>query len=302
MRAGIGNGDRMPVSLDTPVRVANSASKGAEAAMCIAAVITLCGLLAATAGCGLLAFEQQETAHKPFLPPLVSPRDAISLDVYFIERPAGDPLIGETLWRQLDEVGFVSGTNTRGRLRSTGLRVGSAGSNPPKTLRAAATEERTESKQVGRPQSLTLFAGQQATLETAIIEEEFSLRMDGGDDKTRTYPNARCILRVSGERVQDGWVRLSFQPELHHGQAGIKRTAGDGDWKLQEGQAIDRLLEAWFDVELHVGELVVIGGTGAGEDSVAARFFRSGDLPEATERILVLRVDEVSEIQPVRSE
>ena len=236
------------------------------------------------------------------LPPLVAPRDAISLDVYFIERPAGDPLIGETLWRQLDEIG-VSSSKTRERLRATGLRVGSAGSNPPKTLRAAATEEQTESKQVGRPQSLTLFAGQQATLEMANIESEFSLQMDsGGDSQKRTYQSARCILRVSSERVQDGWVRLSFQPELHHGRAHIKPTAGDDAWQLQGGQTIDRLLEAWFDVELHVGELVVIGATGAGEDSVAARFFRSGNPPEAIERILVLRVDDVKEIKPVRSE
>jgi hypothetical protein len=262
-----------------------------------------CCLLATAAGCWTFTIEHRQTANKPFLPPLVPPKDAIQLEVFPIERAAGDPLMGETLWRQLDEMGAVSSQETRGRLRSAGLRVGSAGSNPPQTLRAAATAERTGGESSGRPVQVPLLAGQETVLETVKIEEEFVLRSSGvGGEVSRSYAGARCVLRVTGERIQEGWVRLSFQPEVHYGPAHIKRTAGDGAWKLQEGQKIDRFFEQRFEVELHVGELVVIGAGDAPEDSIGARFFRTGTPPSATERVLVVRVDDLQQIEPVRAE
>lgn len=243
-----------------------------------------------------------EITHKPVLPPVTPMQDAIFLEVFFIPRPAGDPLVGESLWKQLDEVTVVE-PETRSRLRTAGLRVGSAGSNPPRTLRAAATDERSDSEQSSRSQRVPLLAGQPATLEVAQHEAEFSLRSTAaGGESNRVYPNGRCVLRVTGERLQEGWVRLSFRPELHHGPSLTRRTADEGGWNLQKGQAIDRLLETWFDVELHVGELVVIGASGAESDSVGATFFRSGEPPEETERILVLRVEDMQKIESVRAE
>ena len=106
---------------------------------CMLAGVAGCALFAAT-GCWNFSISHRQTAAKPALPPLVKPKDALSLEVFYIPRPAGDLLLGESLWQQLDET-VVKSPELRTRLRAAGLRVGLAGSNVPPTLRAAATAQ-----------------------------------------------------------------------------------------------------------------------------------------------------------------
>jgi hypothetical protein len=254
-------------------------------------------------GCMILKIDHKQSASKPVLPPLVAPKDALTLEVYYIERGAGDALIGESLWRQLDEVGAVKSQEVRSRLRSAGLRVGLAGTNPPQALRAAAVEQRSASERgPGAMQKVSLLAGQETTIEAAIIDQSFQLRTHGAaGERVTPYDEARCILRISGERQQDGWVRLHVHPELHHGATTFRSSAQDGDWKLKQGQKIDQLYEQRFDVELNLGEMVVVGPLGEESDSIGARFFRTGEPPAASERVLVIRVADVQQIEPVRS-
>ena len=135
------------------------------------------------------------------------------------------------------------------------------------------------------------------------VPEPFQLRTIGTKgESVQGYAGARCVLKVSGERQQDGWVRLHFQPELHHGPVTNHHSPGDDDWKLQQGQAVDHLWEQRFDVEMNIGELVVIGAApDAEEDLVGSKFFRTGAPPSASECVLVIRVTDVQQIEPVRS-
>jgi len=252
----------------------------------------------------MLKIDHQQAASKPVLPPMVQPQDALTLEVYYIERGAGDPLLGDALWRHLDEAGAVKSPAVRARLRAAGLRVGLAGTNAPQTLRAAAAERRSAAERgPGGMQKVSLLAGQETTIEAANIDEPFELQTNGASGKHVTpYNGARCILRLSGERQADGWVRLHVQPELHHGRSTIQPKATNGDWKLQQGQTIDHLFDQRFDVELNIGELVVVGPLGDEHDSIGGSFFRSGEPPAASERVLVIRVADVQQIKPVRSQ
>lgn len=251
-------------------------------------------------GCWNFTINHRQAAARPILPPLVKPKDALTLEVWFIERGQDDPLLGRALWSELDETA-VKSPETRARLRAAGLRVGLAGSHPPPALRAAAGNQRAASAAKGF-HPVTLLAGSETNIEAAVIPEEFQLRIKGKEeDVVRTYQGARCVFRMSGERVQDGWVRLHIQPELHHGPETIQPSAGGGEWTLQQGQKIDRLYEQSFDVELNLGELVVVGAHEGDTDMLGARFFRSGAPPAASERVLVIRVADVQQIEPVRS-
>jgi hypothetical protein len=254
-------------------------------------------------GCTILKIDHKQSASKPVLPPLVAPKDALTLEVYYIERGAGDALIGESLWRQLDEAGAIKSQEVRSRLRTAGLRVGLAGTNPPQALRAAAAEQRSASERgPGAMRKVSLLAGQETTIEAAIIDDAFQVRTRGtAGERVTPYAGARCILRISGERQQDGWVRLHVHPELHHGAKTFRSSAQDGDWKLHQGQKIDQLYEQRFDVELSLGELVVLGPLGDEPDTIGARFFRTGEPPAASERVLVIRVADVQQIDPIRS-
>lgn len=254
----------------------------------------------AVAGCAILNIDHRQKDSRPALPPIVKPKDALSLEVQYIELGADNPLIGEALWRQLDEAGAIKSHEVRARIRSAGLRVGLAGSNAPQTLRAAATEHNSGSS--AGIQTLTLLAGQETTLEAAQINQPFELRTHGAaGERITPYENARCILRLSAERQQTGWVRLRVQPELHHGPSSIMPKATDGSWKLEQGQKIDPLYEQKFEVELNIGELVVVGPQGAANDTVGGCFFRTGQPPANSERILVIRIADIHQIEPVRS-
>jgi hypothetical protein len=267
------------------------------------ALMLIGAVCCAPVGCAILKIDHQQSAAKPILPPMVQPKDALKLEVYWIVRGAGDPLIGETLWRQLDEAGAVKSSEVRARLRSAGLRVGLAGTNPPQTLRAAANEERSLAERgPGGMQTVSLLAGQETTIETAVISEPFQLRTHSAAGECVTpYDGARCILRISGERQQEGWVRLHVQPELHHGPNKVYPTGADVSWKLQQGQKVDHLYDQQFDVELNIGELVVVGPLGEEKDSIGGRYFRSGEPPVESERVLVIRVADIEKIEPVRS-
>jgi hypothetical protein len=270
---------------------------------CSTAILSLvCVVCCAMAGCAILKIDHKQEAEKPALPPLVAPKDALRLEVFYIERGAEDALI-EALWRQLDEFGPVKTSEVRARLHAAGLRVGLAGTNAPQTLRTAYAEQLSTAEHgPGGMQTVSLLAGQETTIEAAVIHEPFQLRTSGASgERVTRYDAARCVLRISGERQQEGWVRLHVEPELHHGPTTIQPTVGDGAWKLQQGQKIDHLYEQQFDVELGIGELVVVGLKGDEEDSVGGRFFRSGEAPTAKQRVLVIRVADIQKIEPVRS-
>jgi hypothetical protein len=233
----------------------------------------------------------------------VAPQDGIELEVYFVERPTEDPLVGQSLWSEVNEInGFDP--QTQSRLKVAGIRCGIAGSTPPSSIRAlvSAQEIRNASQQT-RIQPVTLLSGRSAELEAAIVKHPFRLTPTGpGGREPAQYDAARCVLRVTGERVQEGWVRLEFLPEIHHGNRQVRTVPTEHAWEFQESQQVDPLYEQRFSAELNIGEMVIIGATGAGRDTVGRYFFRGGQPQPTTERLVIVRVREMQRIEPVRAE
>src|SRR5262245_59515094 len=96
-------------------------------AACIGAVL-------AAPGCALIRpFDDARTQKQSLLNPLVPPRQFIELDVYFVDRLIGDPLIGEGLWSSLFAVTAVS-PEVREQLTQDGFRFAMSPSRPPRTL------------------------------------------------------------------------------------------------------------------------------------------------------------------------
>jgi hypothetical protein len=300
--ADFAHGSHARNSLRTDAPTTMTAAALARLRRC-SALMLLIGV-ACCAGCAVLQLDDYQKAAKPILPPLVTPKDALMLEVYYIERGAGDPLIGEALWGALEEAGAIKSREVRARLRSAGIRVGLAGANAPQALRAAEAEQRSAKERgPGGMQKLPLLAGQETMIEAAVINQPFQLRTRGASgERVTPYDGARCILRLSAERQQEGWIRLHVQPELHHGPNSVQAKATDGSWKLQQGQKVDHLYEQRFDVELNIGELLVVGPLGDEDDSIGARYFRSGEPPAECERVLVIRVADIQKIEPVRSQ
>ena len=86
-----------------------------------AAIALLSACAAALCGCTLLRPMADMFAFRPafcrlgnLLPPLRPARDALQIDVVFIERPLGDPLLGKTLWNDIDQVAGSTRPNWKG--------------------------------------------------------------------------------------------------------------------------------------------------------------------------------------------
>ncbi len=165
------------------------------------------------------------------LTPLRPARDALQIDVVFVERPLGDPLLGKTLWNDVDQVAGFDSTELDG-LKQLGILIGNSGQNPcpalERMLRETADPLEAEAARNCMPlkkQTFCLRNAETCSIETnALAKCTVELPLYTGA-KEKTYENFKSILRLTAFRVQDGWARLEFAPEIHHG---VDRLRPDG--------------------------------------------------------------------------
>ncbi len=222
------------------------------------------------------------------LPALQAPPGSIQLDVVYVERPVGDPLLGRELWRHVDQVGKID-AEARHRLRKNGMRVGIVGANPPVALQQmlglksdfAYEPDAEQAKQlVGR--SFFLLSGGETDVQISPRYEECSLKIDSGESSEPCqFENAVCKFRLRASRVQEGWIRLEFVPQIHYGDDKLRYAAGENDWKLQNGQQTETFYLQRFDVELGTGEMAILTAEEDSTGTLGQLFFRGPGRPQA---------------------
>lgn len=250
-------------------------------------------------GCALfptLTQDSSTSARHPILPPIQAAPDAIQLEVFFLERPAEDHLLSTGIWKEVDEVGATR-SETREILADNGFRLGHVSSNPPPSVQrllglvAEIPDEPTENAKplMGRHQFLS--PGVETEIPTGIEHEycEFLVR-DKDRTKTLKYERVCCVLRMKAHRLQDGWVRVDFQPEIHHGDKLMRTTPTDDGFALRGGQNIDVRQGQRFSVTMNVGELALITSTSEDEGSLGDRFFCRLDQGLKKQRVLIVRI------------
>jgi len=271
--------------------------------------VLLCGLVA---GCSLLSIGRRDESSDDFnLPLLTAPRDAVQLDLVFVDRPESDPLLQGTLWKEIDEIAGLP-AQTRARLQTAGWRIGVASSRPPRALEELlelATEapdaRSSDRRLIGR--RVAIPAGTDVPIEVTSLLPELRARLET-DGRIKTWSDAKAVLRVRVEREQDGWVRLVCTPEIHHGKAWLRPIATAQDWQHQRAQNIEPLYELQFELSLNLGEMGVVTASQnnmANESSdgdaatVGRAFFHSGELNGKLQRLLIIRVADMRRMTPV---
>lgn len=251
------------------------------------------------AGCSLFApvdLAQQMTAQRSVLPPIKAPADAVQLQIVFIERPPDDPLVGQLVWQELDQVGSLA-PETRATLERNGLRVGQAGSHPPPTLqkllglKEQLVEADREDRQMMRGRRLGLKSAQDSEIQTQDAVRDCQIRYLVGDrEELVDYTDSRPVLKIRPIRVQDGWIRLEMQPEIHHGMSRMRHTPTDEGWALRGGQKSDSRHALQFQAMLNNGEMVVISGDPERPESLGSRMFCTEVEGRKSLRMLVIRL------------
>lgn len=280
---------------------------------------TFCSLLAtslvAASGCAL--FEEgngllYRSAHKPgsdknLLPPITTPHDALKIEIVLVERPLGDRLVGPALWQEIDQVGALP-VETRELLREVGIRVGNAGSSPSPTLeklleiKTSQYEKSTDGDKnlVGR--SRVLMPGGEDMITTNHFDK-CTVDVPGRSGTTeKEFENVNGVLRVRVHKVQDGWARLEFQPEIHSGQSVMRAIATKTGFGSTFSQEVEPFPDRRFSVNLHVGEMAVITSDGDNPRSLGSRCFLAGnDDDRVMQRVLIVRLANMAKTDAVYS-
>jgi len=274
--------------------------------------VLLAVCLAALAGCALLEGTESllsRTAAKPnsdknVLPPIPTSRDAMKIDVVFVERPVGDRLLGKVLWQEVDQVGAVP-AETRQLLSEVGLRVGNAGTSPPQALEKLLelTTEQSDSANADDAKKLKVRQMLIPSGGEALIHANYMahcvVKVPGREGLVeKEFDDATGVFRLRATRMQDGWAQLEFQPEIHFGPSTMKRIAAKGGWMSTFAQDVEPILDRRFSVNLHVGEMAVITVEGDAPDSLGGRFFLRGD-SQAVQRVLVVRLTNMTKTDAV---
>lgn len=269
---------------------------GNRPAVCAVACALAC--LALLGGCALFLPPDVATkveADRPFLPRMRPAAEAIQLQVVFVDRPADDPALTQLLWQEVDEVGAVPPA-MRSALNENGLRVAQSGASVPPTLQtllgladgltaAAATDSQFNGRQ------FSLLSGQDSEFVIHEPRDACTVRFRlNGQDEPVEFQQASCLFKIRPVRLQDGWVRLEFTPEVRHGDSRMRPAATDEGWALRGGQKSDTRHALKFQVTLNSGEMAIIGAAAADDDTLGSQFFRREREGQLQQRLIVIRV------------
>jgi hypothetical protein len=243
------------------------------------------------------------------LRPLRKAYDAVELEIYFVERPQSDPLLGEMLWRDIAPIGTLS-PEVRRELTGSGFRVGHIGSTPPPALetllglRAEISDESGPSEQKHLVhQHINLRSGNETEVQTSPHYPQLDVILPSSEGvQLKSFENARCLYRIKAKRLQKGWVTLEFQPEIHHGQYGYRFLPSSEGWTGRTKQIIHPIFTQRFSVSLNQGEMVVLSADGKDVESLGSYFFQGSGNDSRRQRLLIVRLAELPKTEVAYSE
>ena len=263
----------------------------------VCAVLAACG-----SGCALFnpsSAVERITAERPFLPPLQNDRNVIDLEVYFVDRVVGDPTIGEGLWRSVNQA--AGPMSTHADLRRAGIQYGVAPSSPPPALQSLISRGlHASSTKVTAINHVPLINGSAAPIPVSTLPEGCVIPPSG---KKGTGPmrinQGQCKFQVAAERLQEGWIKVAFLPQIHHGAERVRPNPTDQRWEMQNGQQVESFYEQEFSLELNTGEFVIVGMADEQPGSLGHLFFRSGDPEGRFQRVMIVRLAGMQSMKPL---
>jgi hypothetical protein len=234
------------------------------------------------AGCSPFEKPQNLTQTAQKLPALQPPPGSMQLDMAYIEWPADDPQLGQQLWRHVDQVGPVD-AETRTRLRQNGFRVGIVGTNPPVALQRMlgltsdfASEPEAEQTKRFSGRKVFLVSGGETDVQVSNLYPDCAVSLPAdGPSEPRRFENAICKYRIHAFRVQDGWAKLEFTPQINHGDDQLRHAVGEEmHWQYQSGQLTESFRPQRFTIELKAGDMAVITAEDDCPATLGQLFFR----------------------------
>jgi hypothetical protein len=278
--------------------------------------VLLLGLAMLAGGCVIfpgslnsLPFE----ASKKALPPLKAKQDAIQIEVMFVDRDADDPVITHELWRQVDQLGTLP-AKERQTLFASGFAVGQVGASPPPVIQTLVglSEQPVEApiaetkplmaRRLVMPSGAETEIQVSELLEVCEYQEPDVEDSDKSEQPTKRYQQARLVLKLKANRLQEGWVQLEVTPEVHHGDLKMRHVPTPDGWEFRNTQKVERQAPLKFILSLNLGELAVVTSAPKSQDTLGTRFFRTTIEDHTRQRVVLIRLADLKRVDGVRIE
>jgi hypothetical protein len=109
-----------------------------------------------------------------------------------------------------------------------------------------------------------------------------------------------CTFKAAAEKLQEGWVKVAFIPEILYGEDRVRPVATDQGWESRGGQKIETYYDQEFTLELNTGEFVVMGMADEKPGSLGELFFRGWDPTGKFQRVMIVRLAGMQRVKPTR--
>ncbi|MDB5389911.1 MAG: hypothetical protein JWM11_5557 [Planctomycetaceae bacterium] len=263
------------------------------------------------AGCEIFRNKPADvTKTEAKLPSLPVPSDALQLEVLFVERPAGDRLLGDALWNEVDTMLNLEPEEQRDLIKN-GFQIGVAASHPPAALqqllelraKPKAGEVTSPQDSSNRLQGSRIFVRSGSETQIQLNDTpypDFDFNVFASHNAVhadiKKYADAKCLYRVTVHREQPGWARLEFVPEIQHGLDLMRPQAGSNSWELSAQANVERLYKHKFTIVLNTGEMALVTGRGAAAGTIGHRFFTGPAGQDSVQRMLIVRLAQAGSI------
>jgi hypothetical protein len=234
------------------------------------------------------------------------------LEANIVRRPSVDTRVRSLVWEDLDESGVMQ-PEERQRLNHAGFRAGIAGSSTPwvlQNLANDATKAAVSHNDDGASAVLNTSFQQPVgpafnLFENGITQIEVQSNFDPSLipfekisvlSELKDPSDLRCVLQISAEELEDGWVLLSVLPQLYSGANALRLSVSGNHDRLPVRQKILPLYEQQFRMKLHRGEVAVIGQYETSEWTVGRLFFQPDTGTGAKTSLLMIRLVSTNEL------
>jgi hypothetical protein len=269
---------------------------------CQAVVLALAaGFLGGCSGAHSESLTTRFAAPGPLSGP--SGADVVQLDLFLIERAAGDDFLNRKLWELVDEQAVSmegktaledDGFRIRQNLEDNGFRVGQIGGLPPSGLQALLASPLA----CPDPRHVFLHKGHVLPVPLGPAMPLCRLQVyQDGRPTTMQFKDAQCRLEIVPQLTGDGRVRLQFTPYVQFGSRALswvvrKDSSGVRRWDRQEEQPGEAITQASWEITVASNEYIVIGTHLKRSGTLGQACFLSGlEEDRAVQRLLVIRTN-----------
>jgi hypothetical protein len=256
-----------------------------------------CQLLMLALGCAILIgcvstnSVRNRVVHQTQSPPQApSKDDAVQLLVAVIERPAGDPVLNEEIWKLADEQ--MKDLEKKSLLLDNGFRTGMFGTLPPPSLRDLIQSPRS----CQHPHRLRLLASTPTQIQVGSVQPLCTFQLKSNTDTALVkLDQAECLLEVTANPLASGQTELQFTPIVRHGKPGLDRLPirDPGDtlrWNMQVCQQVETYSHLSWTQAVNDSEYLVVGCWIDRPGTLGQSCFLEAAAPPPMQRLLVLRV------------